>query len=91
MAVATQGTAITDEHARILSKDTKRVILAYDSDAAGQNASKKAIRLLGNVGMDVQLLQIQGAKDPDEYIHKFGADKFRVLLQKSVGDQEFIL
>ena len=91
MAVATQGTAITDEHARILSKYTKRVILAYDSDAAGQNASKKAIRLLGNVGMDVQLLQIQGAKDPDEYIHKFGADKFRVLLQKSVGDQEFLL
>lgn len=91
MAVATQGTAITDEHARILSKYTKRAILAYDSDAAGQNASKKAIRLLGNVGMDVQLLQIQGAKDPDEYIHKFGADKFRVLLQKSVGDQEFLL
>lgn len=91
MAVATQGTAFSAEHARILSRYTKQVILAHDSDAAGQNASKKAIRLLGDVGMDVRLLQIQGAKDPDEYIQKFGADKFRLLLQKSVGDQEFLL
>lgn len=82
-AVATLGTAITPDHARIFSKYTKKVIISYDSDAAGQNAANKAMRILGEVGMDVRVLKMDGAKDPDEYIKKFGGDKFRSLLTES--------
>lgn len=82
-AVATLGTAITPEHARIFSKYTKKVIISYDSDEAGQNAANKAMRILGEVGMDVRVLKMNGAKDPDEFIKKFGADRFRRTLEES--------
>lgn len=82
-AVATLGTAITSEQARMMTKYTKRVILLYDSDEAGQRATDRAMRLLGEVGMDIRVLKINGAKDPDEYIRKFGADRFRALLGES--------
>lgn len=82
-AVATLGTAITADHARILSKYTKRVIISYDADDAGQNAANKAMRILGEVGMDVRVLKLSGAKDPDEYIQKFGSDRFRRVLSES--------
>ncbi len=82
-AVATLGTAITPDHARIFSKYTQKVIISYDSDEAGQNAANKAMRILGEVGMDVRVLKLNGAKDPDEYIRRFGADKFRQVLDQS--------
>ena len=82
-AVATLGTAMTPEHARMFSKYTKKVIISYDSDQAGQNAASKAMRLLGEVGVDVRVLKMTGAKDPDEYIKTFGADRFRALLEQS--------
>lgn len=82
-AVATLGTAITPNHARIFSKYTKQVVITYDSDEAGQNAANKAMRILGEVGMDVRVLKLDGAKDPDEYIVKYGADKFRQALNGS--------
>lgn len=82
-AVATLGTAITPNHARIFSKYTKQVVITYDSDEAGQNAANKAMRVLGEVGMDVRVLRLDGAKDPDEYIVKFGAEKFRRALDGS--------
>ncbi len=90
-AVATLGTAITQEQARILAKYTKRVIISYDSDAAGQNAATRAMRLLGEVGLEVRVLQMSGAKDPDEYIKKFGPDRFRKLLTDSRTGFEFRL
>ncbi len=82
-AVATLGTAITPEHARIFSKYTPKVIISYDADDAGQNAANKAMRILGEVGMDVRVLKLNGAKDPDEYIAKFGPDRFRQALEQS--------
>ena len=82
-AVATLGTAITPDHARIFSKYTQKVIISYDSDEAGQNAANKAMRILGEVGMDVRVLKMNGAKDPDEFIRKFGADRFRQVLDQS--------
>lgn len=82
-AVATLGTAITPDHARLFSKYTQKVIISYDSDEAGQNAANKAMRILGEVGMDVRVLKMSGAKDPDEYIKKFGPDRFRQVLDKS--------
>ncbi len=82
-AVATLGTAITPEHARVFSKYTKKVIISYDSDEAGQNAAEKAMRLLSEVGTEVRVLKLSGAKDPDEYIKRFGAERFRRVLEES--------
>ena len=82
-AVATLGTAITSEQARILSRYTKKVIISYDADEAGQKAAMRAVKLLSEVGLDVTILKIPGAKDPDEYIKKFGADKFCQVLAQS--------
>lgn len=90
-AVATLGTAITPNHARIFSKYTKKVVISYDSDEAGQNAANKAMRVLGDVGMEVRVLRMDGAKDPDEYIRKFGADRFRRLLDESRTGFEYKL
>jgi len=82
-AVATLGTAITPEQARIMKRYTKSVVIAYDSDEAGQRAADKAFRLLGEVGLDVRILKMQGAKDPDEYIKKFGKERFKMILDES--------
>ncbi len=82
-AVATLGTALTQEQARMITKYTKKVVLLYDSDDAGQKATDRAIKILNEVGMDVRILKLNGAKDPDEYIRKFGADRFRALLGES--------
>ena len=82
-AVATLGTAITPEQARIMEKYTKSVVIAYDSDEAGQRAADKAFKLLGEVGLDVKILKMTGAKDPDEYIKKFGPERFKRLLNES--------
>ena len=90
-AVASLGTALTDEQARILAKYTKQVILAYDSDEAGQRAAHRAMGIFAKVGLDVRILQMQGAKDPDEYIKKFGAERFRQLIKNSSTGFEFKL
>ena len=90
-AVATLGTAITPNHARIFSKYTKQVIISYDADEAGQSAAKKAMQILGDVGIEVRVLKVDGAKDPDEYIRKFGADRFAKLLDASRTGFEYQL
>ena len=69
-AVATLGTAITQEQARVMSRYTKKVIICYDSDEAGQKAAMRAVKLLSDVGLDVVILKVPGAKDPDEFIKK---------------------
>ena len=88
-AVATLGTALTQEQARLMAKHTKQVIISYDSDEAGQAATRKAVRMLSDVGLDVRILRMEGAKDPDEYIKKYGADSFRRLLDSSRTGFEF--
>lgn len=90
-AVATLGTAITSEHARLISRYAKTVYLAYDSDTAGQNATTKAIKMLTDVGIDAKVLKIQGAKDPDEYIKKYGAKSFANILDSSEGQTDYNL
>jgi DNA primase len=82
-AVATLGTAITPEHARLLARYTKRVIINYDSDEAGQRAANKAMALLDEVGLEVRVLKLTGAKDADEYIRTYGADAFRSVIENS--------
>ena len=90
-AVATLGTAITPDQARIFAKYTKQVVICYDSDNAGQTAANKAIRLLGEVGVDVRVLKLEGAKDPDEYIKKFGADAFKRVLEGGISGFDYKL
>ncbi len=90
-AVATLGTAITPEQARLMSQYCNEVIICYDSDEAGQKASQKAINLLSEVGITTKVIKMEGAKDPDEYIKKFGAGRFKQLLEKSEGAIDFEL
>lgn len=89
--VATLGTALTQEQARLMSQYAEEIIIAYDSDGAGQNATHKAINLLSEVGVRTKIIRMEGAKDPDEYIKKFGALRFKQLLDKSGGAIQFEL
>ena len=90
-AVASLGTALTDEQARLMSRYTDKVVVCYDSDAAGVKATARAIGILEKTGLDVRVLNLPGAKDPDEYIVKNGADSFRNLLDKSENHVEYRL
>ncbi|MDE5860876.1 MAG: DNA primase, partial [Ruminococcus sp.] len=90
-AVATLGTAITPAQARIISHYADEVIIAYDSDSAGQNASRKAIQYLNDAGVHTRVLKMTGAKDPDEFIKKFGRDRFNLLINKSSDSINFML
>ncbi len=78
--VATLGTALTPEQARLIASYAKEVIIAYDSDGAGRKATDRAVGLLEEAGVSAKILQMRGAKDPDEYIKKFGAQRFKMLL-----------
>ncbi|MBQ4120648.1 MAG: DNA primase [Clostridia bacterium] len=88
-AVATLGTAITPEHARLMKRYTKSVIISYDSDEAGQRAADKAFKLLSEVGLETRVLKLDGAKDPDEYIKSFGKDRFALLLKDTKSEFDF--
>ena len=93
-AVATLGTAMTPEQARIMSRYTKQIILCYDSDDAGQRATARAMKLFAEVGLDVRVLRIPGAKDPDEFLNKAGPnshEKFKLLLDQSRAQFEYKL
>lgn len=88
-AVATLGTAITPDQARLMSRYTKKVYICYDSDEPGRQAADKALRILGAVDLDVRVIVLSGAKDPDEYIKRFGSDKFKTLLEDAKMEFEF--
>ena len=90
-AVATLGTSLTSEQSRLISQYASQVILSYDSDEAGQKATRRAIGLFDQVGLKVRVLQMTGAKDPDEYIKKFGAGRFKLLLDGADNAVEFEL
>ena len=90
-AVASLGTALTEEHAQLLAKYTNQVVLTYDGDEAGQNATRRAIPMLEKAGLQVKILRMQGAKDPDEFLKKYGTDKFKVLLERSENQAEYRL
>ena len=90
-AVASLGTSLTEEHATLLSRYTEQVVLIYDGDEAGQNATKRAIPMLEKAGLQVKVLQMRDAKDPDEFLKKFGADRFRLLLEESSNRVEYQL
>ncbi len=90
-AVASLGTSLTEEHASLLARYTQQVILIYDGDEAGQNATQRAIPMLEKAGLQVKVLKMRDAKDPDEFLRKFGADRFRILLEESSNRVEYQL
>lgn len=90
-AVATLGTAITSEQARVMSRYTKKVIISYDSDEAGVKAATRAMKLLEEVGLEVNVLSLSGAKDPDEYIKKYGVERFRQVISGAKSKFDYSL
>ena len=90
-AIASLGTSLTEEQATLMTRYAEQVILIYDGDKAGQNATQRAIPILEKAGLQVKVLQLKDAKDPDEYLKKFGADKFKLLLEGSSNRVEYQL
>ena len=90
-AVASLGTALTEDGASLLARYTEQVVLIYDGDEAGQNATQRAIPILEKAGLQVKVLKMRDAKDPDEYLKKFGADRFKLLLEESSNRVEYQL
>jgi len=90
-AVASLGTALTADHAQLLSRYTKEAVIAYDGDGAGVAAAQRAIPLLEKAGLKVKVLQMRGAKDPDEFIKAYGKDAFAKLLDESTNHIEYRL
>ena len=90
-AIASLGTSLTEEQAALMTRYADQIVLIYDGDKAGQNATQRAIPILEKAGLQVKVLQIKDAKDPDEFLKKFGADKFRLLLEDSSNRVEYQL
>ena len=90
-AVCACGTALTSEQAKMLSEYADEVILSYDSDEAGQKATERSLGILANTTLKVSVLSYQGAKDPDEFIKKYGRDRFEMLLNGTANPTEFQL
>ena len=90
-AVASLGTSLTEEHAALLTRYTDQVVLIYDGDAAGQRATQRAIPILEKAGLQVKVLRMKDAKDPDEFLKKFGADRFKLLLEDASNRVEYQL
>jgi DNA primase len=90
-AVASLGTSLTPEQARLISRYTNEVIIAYDNDGAGLKASQRAIEILEKLDIKVRVLRMTGAKDPDEYIKTKGPEAFRKLLEGSENQMDYRL
>ena len=87
--VASLGTALTDAQGRLLRKSTEQVILGYDADGAGQAAIVRGMDILQSMGCDIRVLQISGAKDPDEFVIKYGPDRFRKCMDDAISVVEY--
>ena len=90
-AVASLGTSLTPEQARLLSRYTNQVIIAYDNDGAGIKAAQRAIGILEKLDLKVKVLRLEGAKDPDEFIKRKGPEAFRKLLEGSENQIDYRL
>ncbi len=87
--VASLGTAMTQQQGWLLRKSSEQIILSFDSDEAGLSAKMRALDILQNMGCDIRILQMEGAKDPDEYIIKYGSARFQSLIEKALSVVEF--
>ena len=87
--VASLGTAMTEAQGRLLRKSTEQIIVGYDADGAGQAATIRGLEILQNLGCDVRILQIEGAKDPDEFIIKYGPERLKKYMDNAISLVEF--
>lgn len=90
-AVASLGTSLTEEQARLIARHVKNIVISYDADGAGQAAAQRAIDILKKADLSVKVLRIPGAKDPDEFIKEKGADAYRRLIEGSESDNAYRL
>ena len=88
-SIACLGTALTQEQARLVARYTDEVVLSYDSDEAGQKATKRAIGIFGETGVKIRVLKLTGGKDPDEIIKNYGKQRFQNLLDGAANDIEY--
>ena len=88
-AVASLGTALTEAQGRLLRRSCEKVIIGYDADGAGQAATLRGLEILQNLGCDIRILQIEGAKDPDEFVVKYGPERFQMYVVKAISLVEF--
>ena len=88
-AVASLGTALTEKQGWLLRKSCEQVIIGYDADGAGQAATMRGLEILQNMGCDMRILQIYGAKDPDEFVRKYGPERFLKCVDNSISLVEF--
>ncbi len=88
-AVASLGTAMTEAQGRLLRKSSEQVIIGYDSDGAGQAATMRGLEILQGMGCDIRILQIEGAKDPDEFVVKYGPERFQKQVEKAISLVEY--
>ena len=87
--VAALGTALTEQQGWLLRKSTEQVILGFDADGAGQTAVARSMEILQKMGCDMRVLQIEGAKDPDEFVLKFGEGRFKLAMDNAISLVEF--
>ena len=88
-AVASLGTALTEKQGRLLKRYKSKIIIGYDADGAGQSATMRGLEILQSIGYDIRILQLEGAKDPDEFIIKYGSGKFNLYVQNAISLVEF--
>lgn len=88
-AVASLGTALTEAQGRLLRRTAEKIIIGYDADGAGQAATLRGLEILNNLGCDIRILQIEGAKDPDEFVTKYGKERFLKYVDSSISLVEF--
>lgn len=87
--VASLGTALTENQGHLLKNNAEQIIIGYDADGAGQAATIRGLEILQNMGCDLRILQIEGAKDPDEFVTKYGSDRFKQYVEKAISFVEF--
>ncbi|HBC84354.1 MAG TPA: DNA primase [Clostridiales bacterium] len=87
--VASLGTAMTESQGRLLRKSSEQVIIGYDADGAGQAATLRGLEILQNLGCDIRILQIEGAKDPDEFVTKYGPERFLKYVDNAISLVEY--
>ena len=88
-AVASLGTALTEAQGRLLRRTADQIIIGYDADGAGQAATMRGLEILSSLGCDLRILQLEGAKDPDEFIIKYGNGKFNKYVDEAISLVEF--
>ena len=87
--VASLGTALTEKQGRLLKRYKSKIVIGYDADGAGQAATMRGLEILQGLGYDIRILQLEGAKDPDEFIIKYGSGKFNLYVQNAISLVEF--